>query len=141
MVLGAEWLFDGAQLKVSGPLAFPASANTNGISTLAARFGWAPDNWLWYGKVGGAWAGSRETLTSTVIGIQESGFRTNTGWTLGAGIEYALTTSWTAKLEYDHLGLNAVTFGTTQLLLKADQLRLDRQINMLTIGMNYKFPP
>jgi len=140
LVLGAEWLFDGTQLKVSGPLAFPASANTNGISTLAARFGWASGNWLWYGKLGGAWAGSREALTSADFGVQETGFRTSSGWTLGAGIEYALTANWTAKLEYVYLGLNAVTYGATQLLLNADQLRLDRQINMLTVGMNYKFP-
>ena len=141
-VLGAEWLFDATKLKASGAVgSFPAAANTNGITTIAARLGWAANDWLWYGKVGGALAGNQETLTNSVFGIQENGFRTSSGWTLGAGIEHALGQNWTAKLEYDYLGLNAVKFISSQPLLTADQLTLDRQINLVTVGMNYKFPP
>lgn len=29
------------------------------------------------------------------------------GWTVGTGIEYALTAHWTAFAEYDHIGLPA----------------------------------
>jgi opacity protein-like surface antigen len=141
-VFGAEWVFDGTALNVSGPLGgFSAVANTNGISTLAARFGWADNNWLWYGKAGGGWAGNQETLTNGLLGIQETAFRLSTGWMMGAGIEYAFVPNWTAKLEYDYLGLNTATFNSTVVGLNADQLRLARQINMLTIGMNYKFSP
>jgi opacity protein-like surface antigen len=142
VVLGAEWLFDGTALKVSGPTGpFLAGANTNGISTLAARLGWASGDWLGYGKAGGGLAGNQETLTNPVFGIQEFGFRTSVGWTLGAGIEYAFAPNWTTKVEYDHLGLNSVSFSSTQIVLNADRLRLDRQFNMLTAGLNYKLSP
>jgi outer membrane immunogenic protein len=37
-----------------GPIT--ANFNWNSLTTLAPRFGYASDNWLVYGKVGGAWA-------------------------------------------------------------------------------------
>ena len=37
-----------------GPIT--ANFNWNSLTTLAPRFGYALDNWLVYGKVGGAWA-------------------------------------------------------------------------------------
>src|SRR5258705_9533127 len=33
------------------------------ITSLAARFGWAANNWLFYGKAGGAWVHDSTTLT------------------------------------------------------------------------------
>src|SRR6516162_1152408 len=69
-VLGVEWMFDGTSISNSGrqvtvavptDLVFPThvlqgSAHTNWVSTLAARFGYAANNWLFYGKAGGGWA-------------------------------------------------------------------------------------
>jgi outer membrane immunogenic protein len=141
LVVGLEWLFDGTNLKTSGTVGtFAATANTFGISTVTGRFGWALNDWLWYAKAGVAFAGHDLTLANSAALIQEHGFRTSTGWTLGTGVEQALSENWTVKLEYNYLGLTTVNFVATQVALNADQLSLNRQISMLTVGMNYKFP-
>ena len=138
-VLGAEWLFDGTSLDASGSAGrFAATANTNWVSTLTARFGWAFNNWLWYGKAGGAWVNNEVTVSNVLTGGQVTASNTNTGWTVGTGIEYAFAPNWTARLEYDHLGLNDWTLNST-VFNAADQLTVHRQINMVTVGLNYKF--
>jgi opacity protein-like surface antigen len=37
---------------------------------------------------------------------------TLSGWMAGAGIEYALTDNWSAKIEYDLIGLSVKTIET-----------------------------
>ena len=49
----------------------------------------------------------------------------------------ALTPNWTMKLEYDYLGLSNWTRSSP--LFVGDTITLSRQINMFTVGMNYKF--
>jgi hypothetical protein len=62
MGLGLEADISGSGIKNNlasigtpfGPIT--ANFNWNSLTTLAPRFGYASDNWLVYGKVGGAWA-------------------------------------------------------------------------------------
>jgi opacity protein-like surface antigen len=140
-VFGAEWVFDGTSLDASGsagPLS--ATAKTNWVSTLAARFGWAAsNNWLWYGKAGGGWAHNEATVTNFFNGTQVTGSNTNSGWLLGVGIQYAFAPNWSAKLEYDYLALDTWTLNSTVFAPNADQLSITRKIDTLTAGINYKF--
>ena len=76
-----------------------------GVSTIAARFGYAADPRLYYGKAGGGWVRNSATVTDLTTGASVSSSATNNGWMLGAGIEYGITLNWTVKLEYDYLGL------------------------------------
>jgi outer membrane immunogenic protein len=139
-VLGGEWDFDWTSLNSSGSIGnLTASANTNWVDIVAARFGWAACDWLWYGKAGGGWVNNRATLTNVVTGAQVNASKTNSGWLLGAGLEYAFAPPWTVKIEYDYLGLNTWTLNSTMLALNADQLSVKRHINILTVGLNYKF--
>ena len=69
-VLGVEWMFDGTSLSGSGGTGvtvlgdtLTGSAKTDWVSTLAARFGYAANNWLFYGKVGGGWVQNSVTVT------------------------------------------------------------------------------
>jgi outer membrane immunogenic protein len=138
-VLGAEWLFDGTDLGASGTVGnFSASAHTDWVSTLTARFGWAFNDWLWYGKAGGAWVenSANATFTNPATGIvtTANGSRTNSGWTVGTGLEWAFRPNWTARLEYDYIGLDNWTVNGP-----FNQFTLNRQINMFTAGINYKF--
>ena len=140
-VFGAEWVLDGTSLDASGsagPLS--ATAKTNWVTTLAARFGWtASNNWLWYGKAGGGWAHNEATVTNFFNGTQVTGSNTNSGWLLGVGIQYSFTPNWSAKLEYDYLGLDTWTLNSTVFAPNADQLSITRKIDTLTAGINYKF--
>jgi hypothetical protein len=54
-------------------------------------------------------------------------------------LEYAFAAPWTVKLEYDYLGLNTWTLNSTVLALNTDQLNVKRHINILAVGLNYKF--
>ena len=139
-VFGAEWDFDWTALQASGIIGsrLAATANTNWITTVAGRFGWAANNLLFYGKAGGGWVNNSATVTNVVTGTSLSASNTNVGWLVGGGIEYAVAPNWTLKLEYDYLGLNTWTFDHG-VLVTPSRFSVDRQVNMLTAGFNYKF--
>src|ERR1700747_3410219 len=91
-----------------GPFQF--SANDRWVTTLAARFGVAADNWLFYAKGGGGWVGvNNPTITNLATGgsISVSNSNSQTGWLAGGGVEWGFAPNWTARLEYDFLGLNS----------------------------------
>ena len=66
---------------------------------------------------------------------------TNTGWLVGAGVEYAFTQNWTAKLEYDYLALNNASFTVTvpSIGLVDTFTNGGRNVQTLTVGVNYLF--
>jgi outer membrane immunogenic protein len=143
-VLGVEWMFDGTDLRSdSGPVTvggefLSASEHVNWLTTVAARFGYAANNWLFYGKAGGGWVHDTATVTD-VIGanaFSASISDTRGGWLVGAGIEYGFTPNWTMRVEYDHLGLGDVTSAGP---IVGDTLTLSRHFDMVTVGLNYKF--
>jgi outer membrane immunogenic protein len=135
-VLGVEWMFDGTDISSSATAAgLSASEKVNWMTTVAARFGYAANNWLFYGKAGGGWVHDTATLTQ-VNGLSVSASDTKGGWLLGAGIEYGFAQNWTMRVEWDHLGLSDVSrtgpfFG--------DTVTLSRRFDMVTAGLNYKF--
>ena len=123
-VVGAEADFDwmvnnnnsgnGTTVPIGGvPTVLRVSANDRWETTLAARFGWAMDRALFYGKVGGGWVGAGNfavTNVATGASVAVSNSNTNVGWLLGAGFEYAFTQNWTTKIEYDYLALNDASY-------------------------------
>ena len=154
LVLGVEWDFDwagnnnntGNGVVIPGSGNFVLTSNNRWITTLAARFGWAYGPWLFYGKAGGGWAGNNDfTLTNVTTGASITGFNDNnnsTGWLLGAGIEWAFVRSWSAKIEYEYLGLNSRTFVIPVGFpgLGGDTFTTsNRSIQMVKAGINYRF--
>jgi outer membrane immunogenic protein len=121
------------------------SANDRWITTLAGRVGVANANWLFYAKGGGGWVGvNNPTLTNVTTGgsISVSNSNSNSGWLAGAGIEWAFAPNWTAKIEYDFLGLNnsslTVPVGTP--IIGGDVVTItNRDVQTLTVGVNYLF--
>jgi len=154
-VLGFEWDIDGAaNNNNTGTLFFPAggpvqvtSNNSSWISTVAARFGVTNGPWLFYGKAGGGWVGHDDfTVTSLTTGASVTASNNrNSGWLVGAGIEWAFAPNWSAKVEYNYLGLDDRTFvvpaGTvTPLFLAGDTFtQSNRNIQMVKVGINYLF--
>jgi len=143
-VLGAEWDIDGTTIsKTSNVVAtgsgnLQASANTDWISTLAARFGFALDHWLIYGKAGGAWVQNSATLANLTTGGSISASNTNSGWMAGVGGEWAFAPQWSAKLEYDHVELDNWSFSTNSIIVN-DRLNVSRHIDMVKAGINWRF--
>jgi outer membrane immunogenic protein len=121
------------------------SNNGRWLTTLTGRLGYAVDRVLFYGKGGGAWVGSNNfavTNVATGSSVTFSNNNTNTGWTAGAGIEWAFYNNWTARLEYDYVGLDNATFTVpiTSPILAGDVFTThDRNIQLVTVGVNYLF--
>src|SRR4029450_6252977 len=114
-VLGFEADFDGAaNNNNTGTVFIPTvgsiqvTSNNRWITTLAARFGVTPySSWLFYGKAGVGWVGNDDfTITNLTTGasITASNNNTNSGWLVGAGIEWAFGPNWSAKVEDNCLG-------------------------------------
>jgi outer membrane immunogenic protein len=77
------------------------------LSTVRGRVGFAFDRFLPY-VTGGLAAGDvKGTVTGPVTIL--SGTNTQTGWTVGAGLEYAFTPSLSAKAEYLYVDLGSST--------------------------------
>jgi outer membrane immunogenic protein len=163
-VIGGEWDVDwGSNNNNSTGVVIPGVGNivvTNNnrwITTVAARFGWAIDRWLVYGKAGGGWVGNDNlTLTNLTTGVSftcgsarapftsftSCGNNSTGGWLVGAGFEYAFTNNWTVKLEYDYLGLGSRTLfipATAPLLAGDTFTSNNRNVQMVKVGVNYLF--
>ena len=151
VVLGVEWDFDwtgnnnntGNGVFIPGRGLLVVTSNNRFITTLAARFGLAYGPWLFYGKAGGGWVGNNDfTITNVTTGASITGFNDTTGgWLLGAGIEWAFAPSWSAKIEYDFLGLEDRTFIVPPGFLVAGDTftSRNRNVQMLKVGFNYRF--
>jgi outer membrane immunogenic protein len=155
-VIGIEWLFDGTDIRGSGNGVTIGNALVTGslhhdwVSTVTARFGYAANHWLFYGKAGAAWVQNSSTVSALfpngAFG-SVSGTNTSTGWTAGAGIEYGFAPNWTVKLEWDYIGLDNWNLDATPLVtvnplvrtFVGDSFELHHNINMLTVGVNYIF--
>ena len=142
IVLGAEWNIDWTSIGATGPGVLvngdllQGSAQTDWLTTVAGRLGFAADNWLFYGKGGWAWVQNSAEIADLTNGKSVSVSNTNSGWVAGVGTEYAFSRNWTGKVEYDYIGLDGLSgFG----VLPNELFTADRNIQMVTFGINYKF--
>jgi outer membrane immunogenic protein len=152
LVVGVEGDFDwlannnnSSNTVVTPAGTFRVSANDRWITTLAARVGVANNNLLYYVKGGGGWVGVNNfTVTNVPTGasISFSNSNSNSGWLAGAGIEWAFAPNWTAKVEYDFLGLNNQSFTVpvgAPFLVGDVITTTHRDVQTLTVGINYLF--
>lgn len=111
------------------------STNTSWIATLRGRAGIAVDQALLYVTAGVAAA--NVSSTSNVPGTFAG---TRTGWTAGAGLEYAVTEDWSVKAEYayTHLG-TASDGGALAGGIPANALDITPSFHAVKIGANFHF--
>jgi outer membrane immunogenic protein len=126
VVLGIEADADWAGQKGSrsvtfGPLAgvgagtfMSDSSKETFLATIRPRIGWAFDHALLYGTGGVAFG---TVKTSDTLGFPgnfldvTNATTTRTGWTAGAGLEWAFNRNWSAKVEYLHVDLGSFDVG------------------------------
>jgi outer membrane immunogenic protein len=154
-VIGGEWDFDWAANHNGNGVVIPAvgtvvvTNNNRWITTVAARFGWAIDHVLLYGKAGGGWIGNNNlTVTNVTTGVSltcgnfSNCGNNNGGWLVGAGVEWEFVPNWSAKIEYDYLGLGNRTFviPATAAFLGGDTFTTNnRNVQEFKVGVNYLF--
>jgi outer membrane immunogenic protein len=108
VVIGVEGDFTGSWAKgtaVDVPVGLlPANTLKTEVfwtASLTGRVGVAFDRLLVYGKGGAAFDYDRDTATQP-SGAAAVGSLNRAGWTVGGGVEYALTEHWIGRLEYDY---------------------------------------
>ncbi|OYX12148.1 MAG: hypothetical protein B7Z15_10440 [Rhizobiales bacterium 32-66-8] len=139
VVLGLEADIQWADLGTStvglaavGPFAVGyAEGSMDYFGTIRARLGYAFDRVLPYVTGGLAYG---KTNYGTIYGVDTS--ETNWGWTVGAGVEYAFTNNWTAKIEYQYIDLEGSTY---TLPATFGSIAADTNLNVVKLGVNYKF--
>jgi outer membrane immunogenic protein len=149
VVVGAEAMFDwlpdttNTWNATNGANTASATFNSRWVTTATGKLGYAWDRVLVYGKGGGAWVGANNpNATVNGAGVTLSSSTTNNfGWTAGVGVEWAFAGNWSARAEYDYIGLQnqSVTVGAGN-AFAGDTINLNnRAISMFTAGLNYKF--
>jgi outer membrane immunogenic protein len=153
IVFGVEGNFDWTSLSATGD-GFPTrlgflqgSAKTDWVTTVAGRLGITADRVFWggggggatlfYVKGGGGWVQNSATITNLTTGASVSASNNNSGWLVGGGIEWAFSRSWSAKIEYDYLGLRS--FSWNSVLFPGETFTASRNIQTLKAGINYRF--
>ncbi len=107
------------------------SSSLDTYGTIRARVGYAYDRLLPYITGGAAWGRSDY---GNIYGVSTS--ETNWGWVVGAGLEYAFTNNWTAKIEYQYIDLGGSNYTIPS---TGGSISADSQLNVLKVGVNYKF--
>jgi outer membrane immunogenic protein len=116
------------------------------LASVTGRLGVAPwdPRTLFYVKGGAAWTRDVYDLNqggpSSIEGNCAPCRQTRTGWTLGAGVEWAFAAGWSAFAEFDHYD-----FGSKRLFLAASpfdpaevsRVDVSQRIETVKIGLNY----
>jgi len=138
----AAWTNIAGSVGVGAPgLAFPDSAtfteNSDLLTSVTGRFGYAWDNWLLYGKAGGAWTANRYSAFDAAATYAFQGLETRFGWTAGVGVEWAFSPNWSVKLEYDYYGFGArsVTF-VDSITGTVGPLNITQNIQVVKLGVD-----
>jgi outer membrane immunogenic protein len=135
-VVGAEGDIDWSGLTGTTTNAgCPAGCTTSDswLSTVRARLGYAAGRFMPY-VTGGAAFGNINASSPGLPG----GSATNAGWTIGAGLEFAIAGAWTAKAEYLYVDLGKFNCGgACSAGAAVDNVSFNT--NLIRGGFNYRF--
>lgn len=112
------------------------SLTTNYLATVRPRFGIAADRNLAYLTGGVAFANASYTDNNMNAPGVASASRTLTGWTAGAGWEFAVTPMWTFRLEYLFAAFPRMSAVNAAVPFTGTA---DLTVQVLRAGVNYKF--
>jgi outer membrane immunogenic protein len=96
------------------------------LGTTRGRLGYAVDRWMPFVSGGVAYGDIKTSTTSD----------TSVGWTVGAGVEFALPGTWTAKGEYLYVDLGDVNCSAASCGAPA---KVDFTTHIVRAGLNYRF--
>jgi outer membrane immunogenic protein len=153
-VIGLEGSVEGTSLSktigVGDPFGFAGISDTIRSpiqGSIRGRLGYAWDRVLFYATGGVAFAGVDNTYTASIIApvslfLNEKISQTRVGWTVGGGLEYAVTNNWSVRAEYRYSDFgpswnypSAVFFPAGGTLTVGHHLTQ----NQVQVGFSYKF--
>jgi outer membrane immunogenic protein len=149
LVIGLEGSVDGTSLTNTAVLAFPdgstlaAHTNADIQGSIRGRLGIAWDRVLIFATGGVAFGGFNTTVSVSEPPFFASASRSNTrtGWTVGGGIEYAITNNWSIQAEYRFTDFGTIRNGDLAGLPADEFLNGQRRLqqNQVQVGFSYKF--
>jgi outer membrane immunogenic protein len=136
IVWGLEGDFDWSNVKDDVACAPLVTCGTEQkwLATFRGRIGYAFDRWLPYITGGGAYSKIQANITVPTFGLAASTSSNQLGWTVGAGVEYAFLSNWSAKIEYLYVDLGSFDTGPAPLVNN-----VSFKENIVRAGLNYKF--
>jgi outer membrane immunogenic protein len=140
-VLGIEGSVDGTSISKTftpGPaVTFTDNADIQG--SIRGRLGIAWDRALLYATGGAAFGGFSSSFTSPTG--TDSFSSTRVGWTVGGGLEYAVTNNWSVYAEYRYSDFGTSTVAPGPSFGNVAGLFVQRQYtqNQVQAGFSYKF--
>lgn len=115
-----------------------ATSHALWFATATGRFGYAANDWLFYGKAGGAWMHVSYTQDYlTAVGVTASSQTISAdraGFTAGVGVEYGMTENLSGKIEFDFYD-----FGTQNYNFVQTPVSVQSNMYALIVGLNYRF--
>jgi len=145
-VLGVEGTWSALDLNGSETcvIILKCGRSVDWLATLVGRVGIAMDRAMVYGLVGVAWGDVETDVADNIVGLLRlSGGETHVGWVAGVGVEYAITPSILARVEYNHVDLGSkthdldVSVGGTPVGLSVPS-KVDLTIDTFKIGVSWK---
>ena len=137
-----DWAWTNADgNSTCSPTGFTASCSSDvkWLASVTGRLGYTWDRSLLYIKGGGAWEKDNYSVNITApaasVGTSTAG-QTRSGWTLGAGWEYAFQNNWTGFVEYNYydFGSKTVSFSST-----VGSINIKEHKHVVKAGLNYMF--
>jgi outer membrane immunogenic protein len=142
VVVGIEGDISGSDIKRStvldpgGPGSSTLSSKLDYIGTIRGRIGLPMDNWLFFATGGAAFGHTKNSITNLFgcCTIHSNG-NTHWGWTLGGGVEWAVSEHVTLKTEYRYMDLGNKGYAFTPVATANASFKGSNVI----LGANYKF--
>jgi outer membrane immunogenic protein len=147
-VFGLEAMGDWADLSGStqnlGNPFNSISSQTDAFGLFTGQVGYAWNNVLLYVKGGAAVVDQRFDFVSNATSnvIASSGYDTQWGGTVGAGVEFGFAPNWSVGVEYDHIFLNGRDLAFTNTVTGAtlpSQFHAGGDIDMGMVKVDYHF--
>ncbi len=109
------------------------------FGTARARIGYSFGQALLYGTGGVAFGGVKHSFVRTSSsGAVDADDNTSAGWVAGGGLEYKLSHSWSAKVEYQYIDLGSTkATGSDSAGVTASTNNLDNSFSTVRAGLNY----
>jgi len=160
LVLGIEGDFSWANVNggLTGTVIDPSTgtARADWFATLTGRVGYSFDHALLYAKGGAAWVHDKYSVSPSCTPVPPhnpteglelvdecegpyNAASTNLGWTVGVGLEYALTRNWSAKIEYNYMDFGTKHTQFTDPDGDAGFADIRQRVSVVKAGVNYKF--
>jgi len=118
-------------------ITFSGSSELDYFGTARLRLGYAWDRVLWYVTGGVAWAHNEISfgVAAPPFAAGIASDNTHIGWTVGGGVEWALTDPWSVKIEYLFMDFDSETYFSDL----AGGFDADAQIHTIKAGLNFRW--